>query len=225
MKHKSHSKTLSLRSGFTMVELLVVITIIAVLTAIGLPAMQKMRKRSADSQCVERVRSWATVIANYSADNAGKIECRNWNSIGRESPSAYVTYFAGDGTHESGYRELEKMRCCPALKGDDAKSGNGNSLTAYAMTDPTASSDNAKTSGYSIASIKNLSRFVIMIESTGSKPYVKTPGDYTSTVLPLTTDEKGRHSDNTVNALFGDYSVQTLSGKDIKKSVTYWTTY
>jgi prepilin-type N-terminal cleavage/methylation domain-containing protein len=216
-----------LRRGFTLVELLVVIVIVAALAAIGFPLANKMRATASEGKCMEQLRGWSSVFARYSADHAGTLECRNWNSIGREDPSAYVTYWtsSADESHEAGFQTLAKMRCCPSLKGAEAISGNGNSLTAYSMTDASGiASANAKVGTYNMASIKTPSRFVIMIETLGGKSFISTPADYTSRVKPLTTTKK-RHDKGVVNAIFGDYSVQSLSLKDIEKGVNAWTTF
>ena len=220
------SKTgLRKRRGFTLVELLVVIAIISVLTAVGFPMAKKMRSRTADNQCVEQLHAWSNVISMYSAEHGGAIECRNWNSIGSSAPSAYVTYFSGDENHASGYRTLGKMRCCPALTGKDAKSGNGNSLTSYSMTDPSGSSDGKKVAAYNLAQIQNPSRFVIMIETIGGSPFIRTAAEYNSQVRPLTVAGKMRHAKGGVNTLFGDFSVRTMTWQDIEKSATAWTTF
>lgn len=213
-------------SGFTLVEMLVVIAIIASLAAITIPVAKGFGQKAANSQCLDRLRNWGNAIGMYAAENAGKVECRNWNSIGRELPSAYVGYWSGDGTHESGYRELGKMRCCPALKGAAAVSGNGNSLTAYSMTDASGiASNNTKASQYSLYSLKSPGQFVMMIETTGGASFIRTPADYKDRVKPLTTTASARHTGNTVNALFGDFSVRALGWKDIEKNVTLWTTF
>lgn len=212
-------------AGFTLTELLVVILIIAVLAGVGFPVANKMRSRASDNQCLGQLRSWANAIALYSADSAGKVECRNWNSIGESDGSVYVGYFSGDGTHNSGYGTLAQMRCCPALKGDEAKAGNGNSLTAYTMTDPTGSSAGKKVAGYNLSQVKNPSRFVVMIEALGGKAYIQTAGEFGTRVKPLSKEPDQRHKEGLINALMGDFSVTSYRGKDIDKNAVIWTTY
>lgn len=216
------SKSL-LRRGFSLVELLVVITIIIVLAAIVVPVANKMRTNAKDNQCVDQLRSWGNVIAMYAGENAGAVECRNWNSIGDTDQSAYVTYWSSTETHADGYQTLAKMRCCPSLKGKAAISGNGNSFTAYSMTDPTGSSAGKKIASYNLAQIKNGSRFVIMIEAAGGTSYIQDASGYTNRVKPLTLPANARHKNNAVNALMGDFSVRTMIWKDIEKGLTYWT--
>lgn len=220
------SHSLKSSAGFTLVELLVVIVIIVALAGIGFPLANRMRSKASDSKCAEQLRSWSSVIAAYSADNSGLIECKNWNSIGEQDGSKYVKYFTGSGdeSYEAGFRTLSTMRCCPALKGKDAIASNGNSLTAYTMTEPTGASAGKKEVQYSLPSIKNPSRFVVMIEATGGAPTISKTAEYASRVKPL-TGEKQRHAKGVVNAIFADFSVQALTLKDIEKNVVAWTTY
>jgi prepilin-type N-terminal cleavage/methylation domain-containing protein len=59
--------------GFTLVELLVVIGIIALLISILLPAMNKAREQGKMTLCLANLRSFGTLLNFYANDNKGRV--------------------------------------------------------------------------------------------------------------------------------------------------------
>jgi prepilin-type N-terminal cleavage/methylation domain-containing protein/prepilin-type processing-associated H-X9-DG protein len=85
-------------SGFTLVELLVVIGIIAVLIAVLLPALNKARESARQIQCLSNLRQIATATISYCNDNRGLYPGRAGQGIdsgdGSVDPKRYWGWIA-----------------------------------------------------------------------------------------------------------------------------------
>src|SRR4051794_18389847 len=98
--------------GFTLVELLVVIGIIAVLIAILLPALNKARKEANRLACINNIRQLGTGVLMYCGDNDGWFPtCAYWKTI------SYVPY-EDDWLHWQANRKLEESAIAKYLGGD-----------------------------------------------------------------------------------------------------------
>src|SRR3989339_428756 len=62
------------KKGFTLVELLVVISIIALLMAILMPALARVRKQAANVICKSNLKQWGSIFYMYTQDHGGRFQ-------------------------------------------------------------------------------------------------------------------------------------------------------
>ena len=103
--------SISKKRGFTLVELLVVISIIALLMSILMPSLQKAKSQARKILCMSRLRNWSSYFAMYQNENDGQFL----------SGMTYIT--DGDYVNEpksASYSWLVLLRpyFAPEMKGD-----------------------------------------------------------------------------------------------------------
>ena len=69
MLNKQHNNRLNKQQGFTIVELLIVIVVIAILAAISIVAYNGIQNRAKNNKTITAVASWAKAIQLYKVDN------------------------------------------------------------------------------------------------------------------------------------------------------------
>jgi prepilin-type N-terminal cleavage/methylation domain-containing protein/prepilin-type processing-associated H-X9-DG protein len=108
------------RNGFTLVELLVVIGIIALLISILLPSLNRARESAQRVACLSNLRSTMQMMHLYAADNKGQIPLGCHSD--RYQESYYITIGSGSTLHwptwgplyKAGYLTDARFLYCPS---------------------------------------------------------------------------------------------------------------
>jgi prepilin-type N-terminal cleavage/methylation domain-containing protein len=111
--------------AFTLIELLVVIAVIALLMAILLPALGRVRRQARALRCRANLKQWSTILALYTEDSRGRLPSdrisRIWflrsSALGSDDPNSPPLYQPVNATG---------IACCPiAVKPGDHGSFSG----------------------------------------------------------------------------------------------------
>ncbi len=97
---------MSRNRAFTLIELLVVIAIIALLLAILMPALQRVKKQANGVACRSNLKQVGLAFNMYTEDNEGKFPRNGGIWIVK-----FLPYIGGQGDQDEDYREMGVYNC------------------------------------------------------------------------------------------------------------------
>jgi prepilin-type N-terminal cleavage/methylation domain-containing protein/prepilin-type processing-associated H-X9-DG protein len=137
------------QKAFTLIELLVVIGIIALLMAILLPSLQRVRRQGKAVVCQSNLRQWGKILAIYTEENQGCFP---------RSPHGYAgiwllrgAFLTGDEPNQPDdslhHFHTKNIACCPMavkpgspvqlpISGHGVEGSAGSTFTAWQITSP-----------------------------------------------------------------------------------------
>ncbi|OQA04358.1 MAG: hypothetical protein BWY69_00009 [Planctomycetes bacterium ADurb.Bin401] len=104
--------------GFTLVELLVVISIIALLLALLMPALSKAKKQAARVVCASTLKQWGLGYDMYTTEFNGKFPCGLYANAQDSWMAALPKYFSADPD------KATDLYLCPSAKAPIERTGN-----------------------------------------------------------------------------------------------------
>jgi len=198
------------RDGFTLLELLVVIAVIALLASMLLPALHGAREFARKAKCMSNLKQLGYLITMYADDYD------DWLFPASDSGSVDRTYWPFR-LQEGGYIKtpstwsyVSKVFLCPSSRSNAVDSdGNPSASRVYALNNPSPSANYWKRS-----SRTNPSEYVLLIDSKSTGHNTPFYYVYFTTVHTLKVDlaHSGR-----ANILFLDGSVRSFDKSGLEK--------
>ncbi len=133
-------------NAFTLIELLMVISIIALLIAILVPTFQKVRRQTRAVICQSNLRQWGTVLALYADENEGRLPILSSSTVLWFFRGSWVP--EGDPNRPKVFQKVTTrgIACCPmAVKirpgpatgvSGSLRSASGSNFEAWKITSP-----------------------------------------------------------------------------------------
>lgn len=238
INHGRRRKFLQLRA-FTLIELLVVIAVIALLSAVLLPALAKAKRQVKAVVCASGMKQIAVAFNAYGLDNHDCIIVASKVMTTADGSKPWIwallPYICGDESTENTYVKPDKLWFCPADK-DPYPLGfapHGQEYTSYALnglfqkavaaggwTQGSPELRFGPAGGYRYTQIKQSSGCMLMMETS----YYGQVYDAENDNLRQYKPDAGGHHRNTsgfyhdgwMNLIFVDGHVDRIKGQDAK---------
>jgi prepilin-type N-terminal cleavage/methylation domain-containing protein/prepilin-type processing-associated H-X9-DG protein len=112
------------KKAFTLIELLVVIAIIALLMAILLPTLQRVKRQAKAAVCQANLKQWGNVLALYAEDSQGRLPCEPSGDCGIcLLRGAFLSGDPNEPDDSLHHFHTRDIACCPTAVRPDEEGG------------------------------------------------------------------------------------------------------
>lgn len=125
------AKQVGEKRAFTLVELLVVISIIALLLSILMPSLQKARKQAQSVVCMSKLKQLGLATSTYTTDNSNVLPPAEWNAGNLFYWDSFLNKYLGSTTSWTQIKQTKYFSCPSASS--QSKIGNISIGRTYGM--------------------------------------------------------------------------------------------
>lgn len=226
-----------MRRGFTLVELLVVIAVIALLAALLLPALSRAQAMARRTVCVNQLKQWDTGVHMYSDDNHDLLpredavdKANAWSDV--SDPKSYNVWYNALPMIIGGMNTASNYAATPSSQIEFYKRGPGNlfhcpaavfdpgqgtyprfSMVMNSKLDPNA---NPEDQSVKLSAIRDPSRTAMFLDAgvPGEQPYNNAQPKFNGQPKAYASRFSVRHNKSGVISFF-DGAVRSYKGNKI----------
>ena len=226
---KKNQRSLRVWHAFTLVELLVVVAIIGILAALGIPLVKSMIEKGNSTKCVNNLRQIGVAIVQFTADNDGYL------------PYSYGVAGGGNDSFSGYNAALPQLLNVGVNSGAFPTSGDYNKPTArhpfncpscktasrtYTANEGAmgATFDLVRYPQRKLNALSDVSKLVLIADDTAGDPAPNNTGpDYFNDTDYLT--KIGMRHNGKANILFADFHIEAISKTELTNRFEVNTTY
>ena len=205
-KPSSDSRTLCSSCGFTLVELLAVVAIIAILSALLLPIFIRIREKAHQSQCLSNQKQISLALLQYIHDNDEYFPCGTQpysdGALSGVGWSAQIYPFI---------RNASVFTCPDDTTQATASTATGLSAISYAINGNISYDRHGYAAGFTPV-LQSNTKIVLLVEVTGVLANVVNPQEQSSSDYPACANGRQGHLFTTRSAVQDPQHVKYAAG-------------
>ncbi len=228
MKKPSHISTR--HRGFTIVELMVAIVIVAALAALIFALTSRALKKAKSMQCVQNLRDWSMVFNSSSTERNGRLYLPdNWAAVSgqpynptgdNQGASPFLRHW--DLDLQTAMDIQFSKRGCPLIRDEAPDNNYGNPAATYRMNvnlrEPRTASNRNPLPEVDLTRLKRASTKIIFMDGYMEGDLTLEQADLEKELVPAGEV----HGNGKVHAVFADLHVEPINVSDLQND---WDRY